>query len=143
MKKTIRISLFLLILSACEPRELDTVEVRNIWKVASVKENGKVVYQEGSPSGIRTGYVNFRLNLTSVNSVLFTDVDGKAVTGKWSLTRDAQKLLLQDLTPLTADSSGKIQFDIVGSDRDILTLKRSFERKKTEFIIKEYRLVPE
>jgi hypothetical protein len=129
--------------SACQPKEIDTISVSKIWKAKSVKENGTVVYTEGSSGNTRPGYTRFRLDMSQYQNVVYTDVDGRKLSGKWSLSTDYKRLILTELTPPPSETSGNIEFYIVKTSPDLLNLKRTNESRKTGNTVNEYELVPE
>ena len=73
---------------ACEPKKVEPANVGKVWKAQTVKENGTLVYTEGNVNNMRPGYSMFRLDLTSADKVTFMDLDGRKLTGKWSLSTD-------------------------------------------------------
>lgn len=143
MKKMISAALLCLSILSCQPKEVDTLDVRKTWKALTVKENGIVVYNAASTKNTRPSYSGFRLDLGSIDKVTFTDVDGRKLSGTWSLSTDYKRLILQDLTPAPSETSGNVEFYITSSTSDRLLLKRTTDSKKTGNTINEYELVPE
>lgn len=143
MKTTIAAAILCLTISACQPKEVDTLDIRKPWKALSVKENGTVVYNAASTKNTRPLYSGFRLDLSSIDKVIFTDLDSRKLNGKWSLSTDYKRLILEDLTPPPSETSGNVEFYITSSTSDRLLLKRTTNSKKTGNTINEYELVPE
>ena len=143
MKSNILIAIFLIILAGCEAREVDTINVRKIWKVLTVKENGTLVFTNGNAANSKPGYSRFRLDLTVTDRVTFSDIDGRNLTGTWSVSEDYKRLILQNLVPPPSATAGNIEFDIVSSTDNKLSLKRTTENRKTGNTTNEYQLIPE
>jgi len=143
MKTTIAAAILCLTIFACQPKEVDTLDIRKPWKALSVKENGTVVYNAASTKNTRPLYSGFRLDLSSIDKVIFTDVDSRKLSGKWSLSTDYKRLILEDLTPPPSETSGNVEFYITSSRSDRLLLKRTTDSKKTGNTINVYELVPE
>lgn len=134
----------LLLFAACQPKKVEPVDIGIVWKAKSVKENGMLVYTEGNASNAKPGYTRFRLDLTSKEQVVFQDVDGRRLTGQWSLSTDNNRLILENLTPPPSESAGNIEFYInTPPTRQQLSLKRTNESRKTGNTVNEYELVPE
>lgn len=129
---------------ACEPKKVEPANVGKVWKAQTVKENGTLVYTEGNMNNIRPGYSRFRLDLTSTDLVTFMDLDGRKLIGKWSLSTDNNRLILNELSPPPSESSGNIEFYINTAPTDSkLDLKRTNESRKTGNTVNEYVLIPE
>ncbi|TDE10559.1 hypothetical protein [Dyadobacter psychrotolerans] len=143
MKKYLITAVLCSFLAGCQPKEIDTINVRKVWKALTVKENGTLVYTEGNAANTRPGYSRFRLDLTVTDQVTFSDIDGRKLTGKWSLATDYKRLILENLTPPPSETSGNVEFYIVNSSETKLTLKRTTESRKTGNTTNEYELVPE
>lgn len=143
MNKMIFYTLLAVVIAACEPKEVDTIDVRKIWKAETVKENGSIIYNARSTTDTRGGYARFRLNLRQINDVSFTDADGRARTGNWLLTNNYQTLLLQNLTTSARDTSTFLKFDILNKGGDKLILKRTVDGLKSIRNVYEYELIPE
>ncbi len=134
----------LLAVSACEPRGIENISVGIVWKAQTVKENGQLVYQAGNANNIRPGYERFRIDLTSKESALYTDIDGRKLTGTWEISSGNKSLMLSNLVPAPSETGGIIEFFVI----DLITkrnlhLKRTSESRKTGQTINEYQLVPE
>jgi hypothetical protein len=145
MKKTIALYLIgSLLLIGCQPKRVEPLQIGIRWKPALVKENGAIVYREGATGNQRPGYTNFRLDLTNPGEVLFIDVDGRRITGTWSLSTDNARLILQNLSPPPSESSGNIEFYVTATPTSTtLNLKRTNESRKTGNSVNEYELIPE
>jgi hypothetical protein len=143
MKKMISAAIFCLTVTACQPKEVDTLDIRKTWKALTVKENGVVVYNAIGTKNTRPLYAGFRLDLSSIDKVIFTDVDNRKVTGRWSLSTDYKRLILEELTPPPSETSGNVEFHITSSASDRLLLKRTAFSQKTGNTLNEYELVPE
>lgn len=132
------------VLAACEPKKVEPADINIVWKAKSVKQNGMVVYTEGSSGSTQPGYARFRLDLTAGDQVSFTDVDGRKLVGVWSLSTDNNRLILENLSPPPSESSGNIEFYLTTAPtREQLMLKRTNESRKTGNSVNEYELVPE
>ncbi|MCF2500106.1 hypothetical protein [Dyadobacter chenhuakuii] len=143
MKKNLYL-IALLLLAACQPKKVEPADIGRIWKATSVKENGVVVFTEGNTGSAKPGYARFRLNLTSKEQVRFTDVDGRTLSGQWSLSPDNNRLILENLSPPPTGSAGNIEFYITDKPtQERLLLKRTNESRKTGNTVNEYELVPE
>ncbi len=143
MNKLILYTLFTFLVCSCEPREVDTIDVRKVWQAGTVKENGKMVYNRTDTLGSKTGYARFRLNLRQINTVSFTDFDGRDRTGNWSLANQYQTLLLSNMTTSAKDTTTRVKFDILNQGGSTLKLKRTIEGAKSALILREYELIPE
>ena len=143
MKKYFIAALFLIVAAGCEPKEIDTINVRKIWKVLTVKENGTLVFTNGNAANTKPGYSRFRLDLTVTDQVTFSDIDGRNLTGFWSVSKDYKRLILQNLIPPPSATGGNLEFEIVSSEENKLSLKRTTENRKTGNTINEYQLIPE
>ena len=134
----------ILVTAACQPIKLDPVNIGKIWKATTVKENGTLVYSEGSTGNTRPSYALFRLDLTGEDQVIFTDLDGRRLVGTWSLSTDNNRLILENLSPPPSLTSGNIEFYLTVPPSDTqLELKRTAESRKTGNSVNEYILVPE
>jgi hypothetical protein len=130
--------------AACQPKKVEPINIGKIWKAKTVKENGNLVYSEGSTANSRPSYAMFRLDLTATDQVKFTDLDGRKLTGTWSLSTDNNRLILENLTPPPSLTSGNVEFYISSPPTNSqLELKRTAESRKTGNTVNEYVLVPE
>ncbi len=131
-------------LLSCRPKEIAPPDLGKVWKARSVKENGVLVYMEGNTGNIRPGYAGFRLDLTGEEQVVYTDLDGRRLTGDWYMSTDYRRLILENLTPPPSASAGNIEFYINDPlSESQLSLTRTNESRKTGNTVNEYELVPE
>ncbi len=143
-KTTLWVLLTAVHLINCSPKEIAPPDLGKVWKARSVKENGVLVYSEGNPGNQRPGYADFRLDLTGETQVVYTDLDGRRLTGDWYMSTDYRRLILENLTPPPSESGGNIEFYINDPlTESQLSLTRTNESRKTGKTINEYELVPE
>lgn len=142
MKKLFALVFFVLI--GCEPRGIESISVGIVWKAQTVKENGQLVFDAVNPNSIKPGYTKFRIDLTSKEMALYTDLDGRKLTGNWKMAGENKRLILTNLIPPPSETAGNIEFDVneIITKRK-LTLKRTSESRKTGKTINEYELIPE
>jgi hypothetical protein len=137
------ISIFLLI--SCKQDEVVSVKdlIRKVWKAQTVRENSTVVYSITATSNLRPTYSKFQLDLRDSEKVVFVDVDGRIVTGTWSLVEES-RIVLQNLMPAPTGTNGTIEFYFTSlPTQSSLELFRSTESKKTGGTRNEYSLIPE
>ncbi len=137
------ISIFFLI--SCKQDEVVSVKdlLRKVWKAQTVRENSTVVYSITATSNIRPTYSKFQLDLRDSEKVVFVDVDGRIVTGTWSLVEES-RIVLQNLMPAPTGTNGTIEFYFTSLPTQAsLELFRSTESKKTGGTRNEYSLIPE
>jgi hypothetical protein len=137
------ISIFFLI--SCKQDEVVSVKdlIRKVWKAQTVRENSTVVYSITATSNIRPTYSKFQLDLRDSEKVVFVDVDGRIVTGTWSLVEES-RIVLQNLMPAPTGTNGTIEFYFTSLPTQAsLELFRSTESKKTGGTRNEYSLIPE
>lgn len=139
-------SCFLLILMGCEPQK--TVPITDLlgkkWKAKLVREGTQVVFSAGGVNNLKPGYANFRLDLSSPTQVLFKDIDGRILTGTWTVSTDNQRLILENLVPKPTGTVGTVEFYITDTPTaDLLKLERTAESRKTGNSINTYELIPE
>lgn len=137
------ISFFLLI--SCKQDEVVSVKdlIRKVWKAQTVRENSTVVYSITATSNLRPTYSKFQLDLRDSEKVVFVDVDGRIVTGTWSLVEES-RIVLQNLMPAPTGTNGTIEFYFTSLPTQAsLELFRSTESKKTGGTRNEYSLIPE
>ncbi|SDH46077.1 hypothetical protein SAMN04487996_13827 [Dyadobacter soli] len=144
MKKHLTWLICLTVIAACQPKKVEPINIGKIWKAKTVKENGQLVYSEGSAANIRPSYTLFRLDLTAPDQAKFTDLDGRKLTGTWSLSTDNNRLILENLSPPPSLTSGNVEFYLtVPPSENQLELKRTAESRKTGNSVNEYVLVPD
>ncbi|WP_298361875.1 hypothetical protein [Runella sp.] len=139
--KTICILLVSIILViGCKPKVTPMSEriVKN-WTVTLAKEGSSVVFTQGATGNTRPGYTNFKLELQSGGTVVFTDFDGTRFTGQWELQGD-NKLVLKNLTPQPTGTSGTIEFTISDFTDASMTLTRTTANAKTGGTVNVYQL---
>ncbi len=132
-----------ILLSACEPKAAEPIQIGKVWKAQQVSQNGTLVYQEGSSTNTRPSYSLFRLDLSVPEQVVFTDLDSRRTTGTWSLSTNNLRLILENLVPPPSESIGNVEFYIDGYTPNQLKLKRTTESRKTGNSVNEYVLIPE
>lgn len=136
--------LLVCILFGCQPKKPEPVNIRVIWKAKSVIENNVKVYELGATNNTRPAYEKFRLNLSATDQIIFTDLDGRKLTGLWALSPDNQRLILTGLTPPPSESNGNIEFYIEKITPGVeFKLKRTNESRKTGNTVNQYSLIPE
>lgn len=139
--------IFLLFLVAgCKAKSLEPINDRlmRVWKAKTVKESTTLVYTEGAANSVKPGYARFRLDLSKPGNVVLRDVDGRDVTGTWTLSTDNQRLILQNLTPIPTNTGGIIEYYIRGEASEAtLSLERTAESRKTGNSVNAYELIPE
>lgn len=136
----------LLLFAACQPKPVTPITslIGKIWKAESVKQNTTLVYTMGNASNIQPGYSRFRLDLRDPAKVIFQDVDGRTITGTWTVSTTNDRLILESLTPAPSNTNGIIEFYILAAPTDAnLQLQRTAESRKTGNSINEYVLIPE
>jgi hypothetical protein len=146
MKNILIYGCFLLVLMGCEPQK--TVPITELlgkkWKAKLVREGTQVVFSTGATNNLKPGYANFRLDLSSSTQVLFKDIDGRTLTGTWTVSTDNQRLILENLAPKPTGTIGTVEFFITETPTaDLLKLERTAESRKTGNSINTYELIPE
>ncbi len=112
------------------------------WKADVVKENGLVVYQQGSASNIYPGYSKFKMSF-GISKIDFTEFTGELFTGVWELSADNQKLTFSGLNPAPYGNEGVIEFTLISWHANRLVLKRDTPNPKTGNSSNEYTLIPQ
>lgn len=130
-------------LAGCEPKKVTPLNIGKIWRAKTVRENDIVVFEQGNAKNTNPGYEQFRLDLTAQDVVVFTDLDGRRTTGKWTLSTDNNRLIFENLIPPPSSTSGNIEFYITSASSEQLDLNRTNESRKTGNKINAYELVPE
>ncbi|MBO9638738.1 MAG: hypothetical protein J7576_11245 [Siphonobacter aquaeclarae] len=142
MKKRL---LLLLLLTGCRPQTQEPVArlLAKVWKAREVRESTTLVYVEGGTANIKPGYARFSLDLSNPPRAVLTDIDGKAITGTWTLSTDNKRLILSDLVPQPTGTVSIIEYDIRDEPTESeLHLERTAESRKTGNSLNEYRLIP-
>lgn len=147
MKKTLIYTVLLLfLLGSCEPRQITPITdiPGRKWKAKLVKEGTQMVFTLGGTTNVKPGYANFRLDLSNPEQVLFKDIDGRTLTGTWSVSTDNQRLILENLVPRPTSTIGTVEFYITEAPTAAsLKLERTAESRKTGNTVNTYELVPE
>lgn len=136
---------FLLIIvfgvAGCKPKVTPMSErIVKSWTVTLAREGSNVVFTQGVTGNTRPGYTNFKLELQSGGTVVFTDFDGTRFTGQWELQGD-NKLVLKNLTPQPTGTSGTIEFTISDFTDASMTLTRTTANVKTGGTVNVYQMV--
>ncbi|GAB3912407.1 hypothetical protein GCM10028803_55630 [Larkinella knui] len=139
--------IFLLMsLASCRVKPLAPVTDRlaKVWKANTVKEADLLVFTLGAPTNIKPGYTRFRLDLSQADKVSLIDIDGRLVTGIWTVSTDNKRLILSNLTPKPTNTGGIIEYYILAEPDGLsLELQRTAESRKTGNTIDQYALIPE
>ena len=132
------VSIFLVI--GCKPKVTPMSErIVKCWTVTLAREGSSVVFTQGATGNTRPGYTNFKLELQSGGTVVFTDFEGTRFTGQWELQGD-NKLVLKNLTPQPTGTSGTIEFTISDFTDASMTLTRTTANAKTGGTVNVYQL---
>jgi hypothetical protein len=135
---------FLLIIgflvASCKPQVTPLSErIVKSWTVALAKEGSSVVFTQGATGNTRPGYTNFKIELQSGGTVVFTDFDGTRFSGQWELQGDT-KLVLKNLTPQPTGTGGTIEFTISDFTDASMTLTRTTANAKTGGTVNVYQI---
>lgn len=130
-----------LLFAGCKPKVSPISErIAKIWTAQTVREGNTLVYTKGATANIRSGYVNFKLDLSSASSVTLTEFDNNRFTGQWELQNDT-KLILKNLTPQPTGTNGTIEFSLSDFTDSAMKLARTTASIKTGNTINSYELV--
>jgi hypothetical protein len=146
MKNQLVLLLLLISLGSCQSKPVKPITdlLGKVWKANTVKEADRLVFTLGATTNIKPGYTNFRLDLSQPNKVNLKDVDGRPVTGTWSVSTDNKRLILANLNPKPTNTGGLIEYTILAEpDGSSLQLERTSESRKTGNTIDQYALIPE
>ncbi|GAB3780125.1 hypothetical protein GCM10028818_31740 [Spirosoma horti] len=146
MKTNLFLLFLLLSLGSCQPKPVKPITdlLGKVWKANTVNEADRLVFTLGSTTNIKPGYINFRLDLSRPDKVSLKDVDGRLVTGTWSVSTDNKRLILANLNPKPTNTGGLIEYNILTEpDGSSLKLERTSESRKTGNTIDQYALIPE
>ena len=142
--KTNFILFFLLVglaIIGCKPKVAPMSErIVNIWTANTVREGNSLVYTQGGATNLRPGYINFKIEIQTGGTVVFTDFDGIRFTGQWTLEGDT-KLVLKNLTPQPTSTNGTIEFTISEFADGSMTLTRTTASTKTGGTVNVYQVV--
>lgn len=136
----------LFIYSSCQPKAVTPIDglIGKVWKAKSVKEGTTVVYTDGGTGNVKPGYSGFRLDLTKKDQVTLKDIDGRTLTGTWSVSTDNTRLILEKLQPNPTGTVGTIEYLFLSLPTATnMNMQRTAESRKTGNSINEYELVPE
>lgn len=141
MKKIILL-LLIIGMTACKKKQVAPVSERfgKVWTAQVVKENSTTVYTKGAASNIKSGYSNYKLDLSSPTSARLTEFEGTTFTGQWAISSDEKLLTLSALTPEPTGSGGTIQYNIVSIAENELSLSLIKSSVKTGGSLNEYQL---
>jgi hypothetical protein len=147
MKKLLLICVAITFVAGCkheanEPKPLSET-IRKVWKAQTVKYDAITIYTRGGTNNTVTAYDNFRLELSSANSVTLTEFEGNSFTGSWELSSDNQKLTLQRLSPQPTGTNGILEYTINASSETELQLIRTTASAKTGGSTNSYTLIPQ
>ena len=146
MKKIILYSLILLCFVGCQAKVITPITdiLSRVWKANIVNEGETLVFTLGSTTNIKPGYANFRLDLSQPGKVSFNDLDGRLVTGTWTISTDNKRLILDNLNPKPSSTGGIIEYYITGDPTSAsLNLERTAESRKTGNSVNKYQLISE
>lgn len=130
-----------LAITGCKPQVAPMSErIVKIWTANVVREANSLVYTQGGATNLRPGYANFKIELQTGGTVIFTDFDGTRFTGQWTLEGDT-KLVFKNLTPQPTGTSGTIEFTIGDFTDGSMTLTRTTASTKTGGTVNVYQLV--
>lgn len=139
--------LFLLsLLASCQPKLVPSIadQLGRIWQAQTVKEGDVLVYTLGGSSNVKPGYVNFRLDLSQPGVAKLKDIDGRLLTGSWTISTDNRRLILSGLNPKPTNTDGSIEYYIAEVPTAAsLKLERTAESRKTGNSLNQYGLIPE
>lgn len=134
----------IVLVSGCKkkPKPLSKI-IGRVWSAQIVKEGSATVYTKGAATNIRSGYVNYRLDLSSPTSVTYKEFDGNTFTGQWEVqeTATGNNLILKNLNPQPTESNGTVQFIINSASETELILTSATTSRKTGGTINNYTLV--
>ncbi|QJD80221.1 hypothetical protein [Spirosoma rhododendri] len=134
------------LLLGCHPKPVASItdQLGRIWRAQTVKEGDVLVYTQGGSSNTKPGYASFRLDLSQPGVAKLTDIDGRLLTGTWTISTNNQRLILADLNPRPTNTGGTIEYYIVEVPTSAsLKLERTAESRKTGNSLNQYGLVPE
>ena len=146
MKKYTSLLLLLAILSGCQPKAVTPITdlLSKVWQAQTVKESDLLVYTKGATNNIKPGYTGFRLDLSQPGKVGLKDIDGRQLTGTWTVSTDNKRLILDNLNPKPTNTGGIIEYHILPTpDGQSLSLERTAESRKTGNSVNQYALIPD
>lgn len=146
MKKLFLFLITFVYLTGCQPKRVPSITdlLSKVWLAQTVTEGDLLVYTKGATNNVKPGYTNFRLDLSQPNKVNLKDVDGRQLTGTWTISTDNKRLMLDNLTPKPTNTNGTIEYYILPTpDGTTLSLERTAESRKTGNSFNQYALIPE
>jgi hypothetical protein len=146
MKKQALFIALLIGLVGCQPKTIKPITdlISKVWLAETVKEGDILVYTKGATSNAKPGYVNFRLDLSQPSKVSLIDIDGRLITGTYTISTDNKRLILENLNPKPSNTGGVIEYYILPQpDGTTLNLERTAESRKTGNTVNQYALITE
>ena len=146
MKRLSATLLLLTSLAGCQPKQVIPITdlLSKVWQAQTVKEGDQLVYTKGAAINIKPGYANYRLDLSQPGKAGLKDVDGRQLTGIWTVSTDNKRLILDNLNPKPTNTGGMIEYYILPTpDGASLNLERTAESRKTGNTLNQYALIPE
>jgi hypothetical protein len=134
------------LLIGCQPKPVVSLadQLGRVWQAQTVREGDVLVYSLGGSSNTKPGYTNFRLDLSQPGIVKLKDIDGRILTGTWTVSTDNQRLILADLNPRPTNTNGTIEYYLAEVPTNAsLKLERTAESRKTGNSLNQYGLIPE
>lgn len=113
--------------------------IAKIWSARSVDENQTTVYSQAATNNSRPGYANFRLDLSNITTVRYTEYDGSTFVGQWTIPSDT-RLVLSNLSPQPTGTNGTIDFTIGSLLAGELVITRTGNSQKTGNTTNRYTL---
>lgn len=144
--KKLSVLLVWALMTGCQPKPVKPISdlIQKIWKANTVKEADMLVFTLGAPTNLKPAYTNYRLDLSQPDKATLKDVDGRLVTGTWTVSTDNKRLILENLNPKPTSTGGIIEFYILTApDGSNFHLQRTAESRKTGNTVNEYDLIPE
>lgn len=136
----------LLYIMGCQPKPVPSITnlLGKVWQAQRVKEGDQLVYTKGGTNNVKPGYSDFRLDLSQPDKAGLKDLDGRQLTGTWTISTDNQRLILNNLNPKPTYTNGTIEYYILPTpDGNSLSLERTAESRKTGNSVNQYALIPE
>ena len=116
-----------------------STKIKKVWIPETVKESGTLVYTKGSVGNTKTGYSQFKLDLSSATVAVLTELDGNSFTGTWELQSDT-KLVLKNLNPVPSLTTGTIEFTVNSASETVLNISRTSQNPKSGNTLNDYLL---
>ena len=80
--------------------------IKKSWSASTVLWDNTTQYDKSASTNITPGYAQFKLDLSSSNTVTLTEFDKKVFTGTYLLSSDNSQLTLKNLTSSEGAPSG-------------------------------------